>query len=89
MAIRKPELRGKPVVLSAKERNRVVITAASPEAEKVGLFPGMVVADARALLPELIVVEDKAGRETRLLQGLGEWCIRWTPVTALFGKVLA
>jgi protein ImuB len=85
LAIRKPELRDKPVVLSAKEHNRILITAASPAAEKEGLYPGMVVADARALLPELIVVDDKPGRETKLLRGLGEWCIRFTPVTAVDG----
>ncbi len=85
LAIRKPELRDKPVVLSAKDHNRVVITAASPAAEKEGLFAGMVVADARALLPELIVMDDKPGREGRLLRGLGEWAIRWTPVTAVDG----
>ena len=85
LAIRKPELRDSPFVLSAKERNRVVITAANPAAEKEGLYPGMVVADARALLPELVVLEDKPGRETRLLRGLGEWAIRWTPVTAVDG----
>jgi protein ImuB len=43
------------------------------------------VADAQALLPELIVLEDKPGREQRLLRGLGEWAIRWTPVTAVDG----
>jgi protein ImuB len=85
LAIRKPELRGKAFVLSAKERNRVVITAASIAAEKEGLSTGMVVADARALLPELIVLEDKPGREGRLLRGIGEWAIRWTPVTAVDG----
>lgn len=71
------------MVLVAKEHNRVVITAASPEAEKEGLYPGMVVADARALLPELIVLDDKPGREMRLLRGLGEWCIRFTPIVGV------
>ena len=70
-------------MLAAKDHNRVVITAASPEAGKEGLYPGMVVADARALLPELVVLDDKAGREGRLLRGLGEWCIRFTPIVGV------
>ena len=63
----------------------MLITAANPAAEKEGLYAGMVVADARALLPELVVVDDKPGREEKLLRGLGEWCIRFTPVTAVDG----
>src|SRR5258708_4488641 len=85
LAIRKPALRDKPVVLSAKEHNRIVITAASPAAQKEGLYPGMVVADAQALLPQLTVLDDKPGREIKLLRGLGEWCIRFTPVAAVDG----
>jgi protein ImuB len=85
LAIRKPELRNTPLVLAAKDHNRAVITAASPAAEKEGLCEGMVVADARALLPELLVLEDRPNREARLLRGLGEWCIRWTPVTGVDG----
>lgn len=73
------------MVLSSKANNRVVITAANIAAEKEGLYPGMVVADARALVPTLTVLEDKEGRELRLLRGIGEWCIRFTPLVAVDG----
>lgn len=85
LTIRRPELRDTPLALSAKERNRIQITATNPAAEKEGLYPGMVVADARALVPTLTVLEDKAGRDLKLLRGIGEWAIRFTPVAAVDG----
>jgi protein ImuB len=85
LAIRRPELKAIPVVFSAKEHNRILITAANPAAEKEGLYPGMVVADARALVPTLTVLEDKAGRDLKLLRGIGEWAVRYSPITALDG----
>jgi len=78
-------LRGSLIALSAKENNRMVITEANKAAEKEGLRSGMVVADARAIVPTLNVVEDKAGRDIKLLRGLGEWCIRFTPLAAVDG----
>jgi len=85
LAIRRPELRDSPLTLSAKEKNRVIITAANRAAEKEGLGPGMVVADARAIVPTLTVMDDRADRAFKLLRGLGEWGIRFTPLAAVDG----
>jgi protein ImuB len=39
-------------------KNRIVIVAASALAEQQGAFTGMAVADARAAVPELVVIDD-------------------------------
>jgi protein ImuB len=43
----------------------------------------MAVADARAMIPTLQVLNDESGLSARLLKGIGEWCIRYTPAVAL------
>jgi protein ImuB len=81
--LRRPELRGIPFVLAAKDHGRMVITAANAPALEQGIPPGMPVADARALLPSLQVVDDRSGLASTLLQGLAGWCIRFTPIAAV------
>jgi protein ImuB len=85
LTIRRPELKTAAVVMAAKENNRMVVTAANPLAEKEGIGPGAVIADARAIVPRLTAIDDKPGRAERLLNGLGEWCIRFTPTVAVDG----
>jgi protein ImuB len=85
LTLRRPELRPLPLALSAKEHNRVVLTATNRLAEREGLYPGMVAADAKAVVPTLTIVEDRAGRELKLLRGLGEWAIRFTPFVGVDG----
>jgi protein ImuB len=82
-ALRRPELRGIPFVLAVKDHGRMVISAADRLALAQGIPPGMPVADARALLPELQVVDDKPGLGAKLLTALAEWCIRFTPIAGV------
>jgi protein ImuB len=82
-ALRRPELRGIPFVLAIKDHGRMVISAANTLALAQGIPRGMPVADARALLPTLQVVDDRPGLTEKLLQALAEWCIRFTPVAAV------
>lgn len=81
--IRQPELKDTAFVLATPQRGRMVITASSIDAGKLGILPGMVVADARAIQPGLQVFEDIAGKDLRLLAALGEWCLRYTPIVAV------
>jgi protein ImuB len=83
MSRRHPELKGKPFVLAAPERQRMVVMAASSEAQEKGVNVGMVVADCRAILPTLEVIDYEHGLPERLLNGLAEWCLRYTPVVAI------
>jgi len=64
------------------DHGRMVITAANRLAEKQGIEMGMVVADAKALIPSLEVLDDQPETSSRLLNALAEWCIRYTPAVA-------
>lgn len=79
----RPELYGLEFALAAPERGRMVVTAVSAEARALGIEPGMVVADARAILPSLIVLDDEPEVTRQALQALAEWCLRYTPTVAL------
>jgi protein ImuB len=79
----RPELYGLEFALAAPERGRMVVTAVSAEAGALGVETGMVVADARAILPSLIVLDDEVDVTRQALQALAEWCLRYTPSVAL------
>jgi protein ImuB len=74
---------GLPFVLASPDHGRMVITAATTLAQVQGAGEGMVVADARAIIPSLQVLDDKPGLSEKLLHKLAEWCIRYTPAAAV------
>ena len=78
-----PELAKSPFVLAAANHGRMIVTAANTLAESKGIYTGAVVADSKAILPSLQVLNDKDGLEEKLLTGLAEWFIRYTPVVAI------
>lgn len=78
-----PELKTLPFVLRTSEHGRMVITAANAIAEQQGITRGMVLADARAMIPSLQVLDDKPDLTDKLLNRLAGWCIRFTPVVAI------
>jgi protein ImuB len=81
--LRQPRLKNLPFVLRAPAHGRMIITAANAMAEAIGINSGMVLADARAIIPELQVLDDKPDLVEKLLHRLAEWCIRFTPVVAV------
>jgi protein ImuB len=82
-AIRQPGLKGMAYVFAEPDHGRMLITALTGEARKYGVTEGMTVADARVIAPELQVFEGKPGRNLKLLTGLAEWCLRYTPLIQL------
>ncbi|WP_261387495.1 Y-family DNA polymerase [Chitinophaga pinensis] len=80
---RQPELQNIPFVFAAPVHGRMVITAANIPAETQGIRHGMPVADAKAIVPGLQVFDELPEKEVQLLQALGEWCIRYTPLVAV------
>ncbi|WP_205528281.1 Y-family DNA polymerase [Flavobacterium psychrotrophum] len=80
---KQPELQGVPFVLASRQRGRIVIDAVSAPVVKKGIRAGMVLADCKALFPELIMVETEIGRTEKLLQALAEWCIMYTPIAGV------
>src|SRR4051812_7943835 len=81
--LRQPQLRNTAFVLSAPSHGRMVVTAANALAETQGIHRGMVLADARAIIPGLQVLNDKPELPDRLLKQITEWCIRFTPIAAV------
>jgi protein ImuB len=78
-----PELKATPVVIAASERGRMKIKGVNNMAHQKGIMPGMVVADCRAIFPNLKVIPYKDGHEKKLLEELALWCLRYTPVAAI------
>ena len=83
LTLRRPELKTVPFVFADQVRNRMVITAANNLAEIQGVSKGMAAADAKAIVPGLEVIDEIHGQETKLLNALGEWCIRYSPQVAV------
>lgn len=81
--IRKPELRGKPFALTILSRGRKLVTTANIQAELSGVYSGMAAADAKSIIPSLLLFDDIPGQDNKLLKAIGEWCIRYTPVIAI------
>lgn len=73
-------------MVSRREKNTQRIAALDEQAEALNLKRGMGIADARAMHPSLEVVEADPVAEKRLLEGLADWCDRYTPLVALDGQ---
>ena len=80
---RQPQLKEIPFVLAAPDHGRMVVTAANVMAQTQGIEKGMAVADARAIILSLEVLDDKPELPGKLLKGIAEWCIRYTPIVAV------
>ncbi len=83
ISIREPELRKTPFVITASSHGRMIVIGANELATAMGIVRGMVLADARAIVPHLKVQQEKPQVVERLLKKIARWCIRFTPVVAL------
>lgn len=81
--LRNPDLHGMPFVLYSISHGRMIVTAANALAMKHGITMQMVLADARAIMPDLQVKEDQPTLAERLLKRLAIWCIRFTPTSSV------
>src|SRR5436190_11749651 len=82
-ALHQPQLRNTAFVLSSPSHGRMLITSANAIAQSLGVYSGMALADARAIIPGLHFLDDKPGLPEKLLNRLAEWCIRFTPFAAI------
>jgi protein ImuB len=71
-----------PLVLAAQNSNRQEIQAVDPRAAKLGVKPGMAVADARAWLPQLVVEAHDPTADAADLRRLADWATRFSPLVA-------
>lgn len=67
----------------ARENNAFRLVCLDPLAERLGLRVGQNLADARAAIPGLKVDEVDPAADAALLEGVADWCDRYTPLVAL------
>jgi protein ImuB len=80
---RQPALKEVPFVLAIADRGRRVVKAVNTQAQMKGVYVNMVVADCKAILPELEVLDYDPDEPGKLLMAIAEWCIRYTPVVSI------
>jgi len=75
-----------PLVTVADIAGRRVLAAVDPAASLAGLAPGMSLADARARLPELRLVDADPAGDAKALAAFADWCGRFSPWTSVDGR---
>jgi protein ImuB len=78
---RAPE--NKPLAVYAKEANAFMLTGVDARASALGLRLAMSLADARAIHPDLAVMESEPQEDARTLDNIAAWCERFTPVVVI------
>ncbi|WP_404404965.1 Y-family DNA polymerase [Pelagibacterium halotolerans] len=75
-----------PLALATKEVNAMRITAIDAAAREKGLYPGMTLADARARVRPLRILEHDPDADEVLLEKIADWCDRYSPILSLDGR---
>jgi protein ImuB len=71
-----------PLVAVETIRGQRSLTSVGPVGEDRGLYPGQTLATARAMCPDLAVVEADPKADATALTRLAAWCERYTPLVA-------
>jgi protein ImuB len=61
------------------------LVAVDEVARRIGLRKGQGVTDARAMIPDIDVIEADQAADRALLEAIADWCDRYTPLVALDG----
>jgi protein ImuB len=77
------KLSSPPLVIAAKTDNAMRIYALDRRAAKLGLHVGQPLANARAMIDPLDVVEADDAADSKLLVHIADWCERFTPYVAI------
>jgi protein ImuB len=72
--------RDRPLVTVAQDGNRRIIVAADDAARALRLKPGMTVAHAQSLIPDLTLIDAMPDEDEAALVQLGHWCSRYSPL---------
>ena len=73
----------RPLATFVNHQGALRLEALCARARAAGLAPGMMLADARAMVPALQVHAAEPAADVRLLEDLAAWCERYTPYVAL------
>jgi protein ImuB len=83
IARQRPAPDPRPLVVTGKRGNVERLVAVDASAERLGLTPGLALAEARARHPDLAVIAEHPADDRRLLDDLADWCQRYTPLLAV------
>ncbi len=72
-----------PLIIAAAAGNAVRLTAVNEAAARLGLKPGMALADARAMHPAIAVADADDAADRQTLEAVADWCDRYTPLVGL------
>ncbi|KQW18494.1 DNA polymerase [Afipia sp. Root123D2] len=72
-----------PGIVVAKLNNTLQISAVNDAAARIGLEPGLPLANARAICPDVHVFDADDVADAKLLDAIADWCDRFTPLVAL------
>jgi protein ImuB len=72
-----------PRVVAAPIDAALRLSAVNDAAARIGLKPGMPLADVRAMHPRIVVIEANAEADRRLLEAIADWTDRYTPLIGL------
>jgi protein ImuB len=72
-----------PLAFVEKQRGAMRIVALDARSLKLGLAPGLTLADARARVPELAAIDHDPYADRLWLERIADGCDRWTPMVAL------
>jgi protein ImuB len=74
--------RERALLVYGKRGNAELVVAADETAERLGLAPGLALAQARAMHPAIEAIEEDAEADAALLDSIADWCLRYTPLVA-------
>jgi protein ImuB len=78
----RPEPGSSARVVFGKRGNVDLLVAVDAPAERLGLRPGLALAQARAMHPALVAIPEDQAADARLLEAIADWCQRYTPLVA-------
>ena len=71
-----------PLVVAGRANNALFVHALNRNAERLGLYKGQPLANARAMIDNLAVVPADERADLTLLDNIADWCDRFTPLVA-------
>ncbi|MDP2294140.1 MAG: DNA polymerase Y family protein [Pseudolabrys sp.] len=80
--VRSREVSAQALVVYGRRGNADLIVAVDEAAERLGLHPGLALAQARAMHPALEAVAEDGEADATLLENIADWCLRYTPLVA-------
>ena len=72
-----------PLIISHKANNALYVYALEARAQKLGLYKGQPLANARAMVQPLAIMPADERADAALLESIADWCDRFTPLVSL------